>query len=298
MTTIAEATDLLVSRLEKGAAGIINVLNGAVNDTVTTVTLTYDLAGAGVGSVLEVDDEQMYVVAVSTLDRTVIRGWGTSTAASHSDGAIIKVNPRFRRSDVIASMSEEIQSWPVELHRWDTVEVTVTAGEYLAELTPTVSGAEVHRLVESNILPTATADYAQRSRIDVRLIRDFDTDEYTSGFAIQLPHTFYVNRVVQCDLITSFDVSSLTTSSTDLQLDVGVRDSLLDILYYGVMWREMSTREVGRTDPAASAPLDAAEVPPTHILQAATALKQMRDTRLAEERTRMYDRWPILMSTA
>jgi hypothetical protein len=298
MTTVAQALDLVTNRLSKGSTQLINVLDGTVNSVVTSITLTYDFAGAGVGSILEIDDEQMYVVATSSLTRTVIRGWNGSTAAEHDDLAVIRVNPRFLRSETLATIEEELRSWPLELGRYDTVEVTLPAGAWKAELTPTNSGAEVWRLLDANIQPETAAEDAQRSRIDVRLLRDADADEYSSGYAIQTQGNFPVARVIQVDMVTSFDFSNITTSSTNLITGVGLRETLVDVLYYGVMWREMSTREIMRTDPAASAPLDAQEVPPTHLLQTAQALKEMRDQRLSEERTRMFDTWPLLMTTS
>ena len=300
MTTLATAIDLVVNRLGKSTSQLINVHNGALNSTQTNITLTYDMAGSGVGSIIEINTEQMYVVAQSSLTRTVIRGWNGTPAASHSSGAVIRVNPRFTKHAILGSFADELNSWPVELGPWDTVEVVVPAFEWIVELAPTRSGAAIQRLLDANIQPDTTSSFRQRSRIDVRMVRDADADEYTSGYAIQMPHRFDKTRTVQVDMITNFDLTAVNagTTTVDLLTTTGVRSSLLDVLYYGVMWREMSSMEVGRTDPSANAPLDAAEVPPTHLMQAGAALKQIRDTRMSEERTRMHDTWPLLMTTA
>lgn len=296
MTTIETITDRIISRLEKGTTVLVNVLNGALTNSQDQVTLAYDLAGAGVGSVVEVGAEQMYVLEKAALVLTVIRGWNGTTKTAHLDAAVVRLNPRFERQSVIDLVEEELHSWPVELHRWDTVEVTVPTRSWKAQLDPTISGSTIHRLLDANLLDDSTDDSGQRSRIDVRFMRDADDDEFTSGYAIQLPHTFGETRTVQCDLITSYDYSTLNVVTTDLESDVGLRPELFDVLIYGVLWRSMSTMEVGRTNPAAAPSQDSAEVPPTHPAQTAAGLLTIRNQRLSEERTRIFDHWPILMT--
>lgn len=65
-------------------------LNGAINNSVTTVTVTDGSVFPSTGNFrVLVDDEIMHVTAVSTNDLTVNRGVESTTAASHSNGATI-----------------------------------------------------------------------------------------------------------------------------------------------------------------------------------------------------------------
>lgn len=60
-------------------------LNGAINASVTTITLD-STSGIAVGDILKIDDEYLTVVTVaSATSLTVQRGTNGSTAASHSD---------------------------------------------------------------------------------------------------------------------------------------------------------------------------------------------------------------------
>lgn len=297
MTTVAQARVAITSRLVGETPVRLQITSGVTATTDTTITLASALVAAQEGSVLEVGQEQMYVAnAASAPAYIVIRGMNGTTAVQHADASLVEVNPRFRAIEVTQSIEEELRSWPIQLGRVETIETTVAAGEYLAELTPTTTG-ELHRLVAADLIERTTVDAQQRSRIDVRLIQDRDSDEFSSGYAIQLPHVFDRDRVIQTTLITDYDFSAIDTDSTNLNSDVGLRETRLDVLYYGVMWRLMSWKEVSRTDPASSPAQDNEEVPPTHNLQVAQQLKQLRDIRLSEEVTRMYDLYPVLMST-
>jgi hypothetical protein len=298
MTTIAEARQAILARLVGDAPRRLTDTNGVTTTTDTSVTLTTALTAAQPGALLELGQELLYITGGTAPTYDVLRGMYGTTPVQHDDATLAEVNPRFRAAEITGVITEELRSWPIQLGRVETVETTVLAGEWEAELDPTTTG-ELHRLLSADVLPetTSTNWKNQRNRIDVRLIFDRDADEYTTGWAIQLPHRFDTDRVIQTTLLTDYNLASIASDATDLEVDVGLRDSRLDVLYYGVMWRLMSWKEIGRTDRAASPALDNEEVPPTHQLQVAQQLKQLRDQRLSEEITRMYDLYPVLMST-
>ena len=298
MTTIAQARDAILARLIGETPRRLTTTNGVVTTTATSVTLSSALVAAQTGSLLELGQELVYITDPSSAPSyDMIRAMYGTTAVQHSSGILAEVNPRFRAMEVTSVIAEELRSWPVQLGRMETVETEVPAQQYQATLDPTTTG-EVHRLVSADVLGVSTRDWdQQRSRIDVRLIYDRDTNQFTTGWGIQLPQRFDTVRTIQTTLITDYDLSSIGTDGTDLEGDVGLRANRLDVLYYGVMWRLMSWKEVGRTDRASNAALDSEEVPPTHQIQVAQQLKQLRDQRLSEEVTRMYDLYPVLMST-
>ena len=64
-------------------------LNGAINDTVTTVTLS-DASNFPTSGYIMVDSEKMSYSGKSSNDLTgVTRGWSSTTAASHDNGAVV-----------------------------------------------------------------------------------------------------------------------------------------------------------------------------------------------------------------
>lgn len=76
--------------------GFKDTLNGAINDSVTTITVTGSFQGASAkyiaGTILRIDNEYLQVTTVnSSTSLDVTRGFGTTTAASHSNGASVEI---------------------------------------------------------------------------------------------------------------------------------------------------------------------------------------------------------------
>lgn len=296
MTTIATFRDRISRRLLGQETPLIDRLTAAISSTsAETCTVEWGNAGLAEGSIIEIDSEQMYVVSLSTLTVTMLRGWNGTTAATHADNSLVYINPRFTIATLLELIEEELHSWPVQLGKVATEEVSITKGEVQAELT-VATGLEVVRILNAQIFHDSRSTIDRRDSVDVKLIRDTDEDEFTSGWAIQVGSTYANSRTVQVDYLTRFDTSALTTTSTDLQTGVGLTDSQLDILLHGVMWRALVTREAGRTAESAVQRGDTERVPPTHLLQTAEAFKKVRDERLSDEIFRMYDRYPVLMT--
>ena len=61
-----------------------NLLNGAINASVTTVTVDHGAAFV-VGDILLIDSEKMLITDISSNDLTVTRGHRNTTAAAHDD---------------------------------------------------------------------------------------------------------------------------------------------------------------------------------------------------------------------
>ena len=66
-------------------------LNGAINDAVTTVTVTGNVANFPPSGYLEFGDETMEYTSISGQDFTVIRGAKSTTASAHADGDYLRL---------------------------------------------------------------------------------------------------------------------------------------------------------------------------------------------------------------
>lgn len=76
--------------------GFKDTLNGAINNSVTTITVSGAFQGANtkyvVGTILRIGNEYLKVTAVnSATSIDVSRGFGSTTAAAHSDGAAVEI---------------------------------------------------------------------------------------------------------------------------------------------------------------------------------------------------------------
>jgi|TARA_R100000084_G_scaffold31602_4_gene12210 hypothetical protein len=66
-------------------------LNGAINDAVTTVTVTGDVSNFPPAGYLEFGDEIMEYTSISGQDFTVVRGVKSTTATTHADGDYLRL---------------------------------------------------------------------------------------------------------------------------------------------------------------------------------------------------------------
>ena len=66
-------------------------LNGAINDTVTTITVTGNVANFPPAGYLEFGDETMEYTSISGQDFTVVRGSKSTTATAHADGDYLRL---------------------------------------------------------------------------------------------------------------------------------------------------------------------------------------------------------------
>jgi len=103
----------------------VTTLNGAVDDAVTTVTVTDGTSiPAGIGFVIQIDNEQMIVTSKASNNLTVTRAANSTTAAAHSNGA--GVNPAFdqRPTSFLRKVGSAVDIGAVEAN----YTVTATAG--------------------------------------------------------------------------------------------------------------------------------------------------------------------------
>jgi hypothetical protein len=108
MSTGTTVINRTLRQLLSGTVEQKNKLSASINATTTSVVATYDLDGLRPGSVFEIDSEMFYVWASTSGSKTltVERGFNGTTAASHSAGALITVNPRFPRAQILEALND------------------------------------------------------------------------------------------------------------------------------------------------------------------------------------------------
>lgn len=103
MSAVVSLSDLINGVRDTLAAWpFTSSLNGALTDSTTTVNLAVAISNDYVGekSYLEIDNEIMFVTeVVTTTQLTVMRGYQGSTAAAHSDAAVVKIHPYWSWTD-------------------------------------------------------------------------------------------------------------------------------------------------------------------------------------------------------
>lgn len=297
MTTVATLADRIINRARSGSRETLLTLGSAVATTgATTITLSANApAGLVEGVIIEIDDEIMHVVSASTSNTsvTVLRGMWGSTAATHLNGAIIRIEPRYHRHHIIQLMKEEVESWHPHIYAAHEQELVFEPGVATVD-SQCPAGSDVIKILQAQVEPLSDEDWRH---VRVHLIQDPDTSQFTSGYGVALQRpSFGIERTVHVIYARTFDVSSWT-SATDLQTDALLPTTVEDLLVLGVLWRVKLDDEVGRTDITAQGqPRSAQEVPPTHSMQAAEALEKARGRMIAREARRLNAKYPIRFS--
>lgn len=272
----------------------LNELNASVSSFDDTLTMKYDLKGIVPGSYITLGDELLYVWSTQPETKVVNvrRGVQGSTAASHNASTLAEVNPTFPRFHIKRALQEEVRSWPTSVYQV-AVKTISASDNFRAQGIECDLGDYHHILRVQHVTDsTSTKPKSWPSLSNYRHDRQADTTDFPSGQAL------YVEETVPTGSIRVTYSRPFTTDNwddaIDLEAQVGLSASMLDIPPIGAAVRLQAGREVSRslTRPAGD-PRLAESVPPNSILQGAFGLQQLRDRRLAEEARKLAARYPL-----
>ena len=270
-----------------------DTLGTALNDSETTVNFTHDTPGIVAGSIIEIGTELMYIFSMnaSTNNATVQRGFRGTTAASHSSGDLITVNPKFPSQLVLNAINDELAdlSSPQNgLYQMKTVEFTYNIAQDGYNLTG----------VTDDILSVYQVTYKDTGSENTEpvvptwtLRRDRNTSSFASGYALVLHDDANSGQTVRVQYKTGF--ASLAATSTALST-VGLHSEAYDLPALGAALRLMSTRPVRREfidEQGSSRRAD--EVPAGAISASMRDLRALRDTRINAEASRLATKYPV-----
>lgn len=295
MTTVADLVVEARSLLHAAWRPEQNVLQADITSGGTTIVCTHDLRGIVPGSSIAIGDEVMYVWTAHPETKTItVQRAVQGTAAAHTAGDLIEVNPTFPAVSIKRALKQEILSWPTTLFQVDTA--TVTASDlYRSQGIALNLGDYYNVLRVQHASDSGRAEYT-KTWPDVSFWRH---DRHPDGTDFSgATGALYLDQPVPSGSVKVTYSKPFTTSTwddaTDLESDVGLTAHMLDIPAIGAAWRLQSAREVARTltSPAGD-PRLSESVPPGTIIQGAFGLKQLRDQRIAEESRRLVGKYPL-----
>lgn len=295
MSTIAQVINRTQRQLLSGVVEERNKLSGNLTTSATTVTFTYELAGIRAGSLIEIDAEQMYVWSVTDANKTAVvdRAFNGTTAAAHTSGAVVIVNPRFPRSQILEAINDEMADLSSPMHGLFQVKVldlTYNGSDRQVNL-PAV--ATVIDLLE--VRSRYKSDDYQQVRA-VKLLRDMPTKDFGSGMALQLDQD-----IRQGDLRITYKApfTKATIESDNVQMICGYPESAEDILIIGAQIRLMTPREIKRNFTESQGDTRRSdEVPPGAVGNSITNLLRMRRDRITAEAARLTRQYPTFLTRA
>ena len=289
MTTAAQLVDRTVQNLLAGTVEERNKLASSVNSSVDSLTMSYALGSLREQTVFEIESELFYVWESNTTAKTatVERGFGGSTAASHSSGAVVTVNPRFPRHQVLQALNAELAdlSSPMNgLYQMKTVDLSYNGSDRMVNLTSVTAMIDLYDVRYRYL----SDDYPIVR--NVRLLRDMPTTDFASGFVLAFDQEVRSGtvRVLYKAPYTQFASESATTSTA------GVTTEVEDLLVMGAQIRLMAGREVKRNFTESQGDTRRAEeVPAGAVGNSITNLLRLRRDRIQAEAARLARQYPL-----
>lgn len=275
-----------------------NLTNGTGTAVATTITLRDDMRGVDFGTILGVGNEEMRVRSVSGQVATVIRSWNGTTAATWADNAPVEINPRFSVSLLRRTLRDVIRAWPHSLFTPASEILPVGSGQRLFK----IGRADAYGVCEVRRDPSSALDVLSPSlsRDTYPVVRGWEL--VRSGPATAAGVGFQIKEYVPAGNLyvtygVPFDVSDFD-DAVDLEVDVGLASTMLDIPRIGAIAQCLAWEQVRRVDLSVqSQPRIAAEVPPGEIIQSAAFYTRLHDRRQRVEADRLRQVWGIKMSS-
>jgi len=265
----------------------INTLSATYNSAVTSIVVTYT-PGAEIspGVIIEIDYEQMIVVSNSTVTLTVIRAWNGTTAASHTSGTVVYVEPKFPRQAILDEVANELRSLPESIYTTGTAVLSFASNTNRVDLTGATG--TVYRIVHADRSNFEGQSYPG-FKPTLQIIRNADTTAFPSGYAVAIEGGLTYGQTATVRVVYSKCLVTTTlTSSTDLQSTVGLPISAEDILAFGAASRLLYDKEALRLDFTRQGQSRAAEeIPPEVQGRQAQRWRLEADRRISQEAMRL-----------
>lgn len=294
MTTVATGIERILSMLQSGNRELVNTLSAAISDTsTTTFTVTYPLRGIQLGATVAIDTELMYVATEpdeATKTVTVIRGYGGSTAATHSNGAQVVVNPKFPRGDIFNAINSSLDALSSEgLYTMKTVDLTYTGNTVAYDLTSVTSVSDVYEIRYKTL--GSTKEWMHVPQSEWHLQRHASTSDFASGFALVVDG--YVDQGQTLRVVYKAPFTQATATSDDLQTACLLPSTANELLYVDAAISLVYPREVKRnfTDSQGDT-RRAGEVPPGAVGGSAARWEAKRARLLAGEKRVLARKYP------
>jgi hypothetical protein len=293
MTTAATVIDKTLRQLLSGTVEARNRLTITLNSSDTSVVVDYSVEGLRAGQVCEIDSELMYIWVSDSATRTltVQRGFNGTTAAAHTSGAIVTINPRFPRAQVLEEINNEmtdLSSPSNGLFKIETLNITYNGSDKMVNLTGATSVIDILNVSVRYL----TDDYPIARK--VKIVRDLPTDDFASGFALRFDQAVMPGRL---RVVYKAPYTAAATEATDINTTCGIQDSVTDIVTIGAQIRLMAPREIKRNFVESQGDTRRAEeVVSGAITNSVSNLKALRKDRIIAEAARLARAYPTFLT--
>ena len=272
------------------------VIAPALTDATGTTVHVQNASSSGIvkGVIIEINEELMYVTAVTGTEVSVIRGYGGSTASStgHAVDSLVRTSPKFPTHRIIDAINDDLAylSAPDSgLFQMKSLQsITYNAA---------IDGYNMTGLTDEEVQSIYSVTYAQvgveAREPDVRaweLKRNRDTDTFASGLALVLYGTAWPGKKLNVSYKSPF--TSITNSSST-RVSTGLPTTAYDLPPLGAAMALMTTRPIRREflDAQGTSRMGE-EVPPGAIAASFKDLMGRRFARVSAEAARLAAKYP------
>ncbi len=261
--------------------------------TADTITLApgNTLGNIITGAIIQIDYELMFVTGIGIAPNVpVLRGYQNSTPATHVNGSLITVNPRFPAVDIIEAINEDIDDLSAPTNGlFRMLEITLT-------FIPVVQGYDLSPLTDADVLEVwelRSWEYGPANKFPpaapnmYRLQRHADTSIFPSGMSLALDESQFPGRPMRLQYKAPY-ATPLVNPTDDVYTVTGLQYQAQDIPILGALGRLMQFRELKRSfSEAQGEPRRAQEVPVGGSLTASKGLMGLREERIKAEAARL-----------
>jgi hypothetical protein len=296
MTTLHDAVELTRSYLMTGQQDRLNLLDLDVNSSVDIIQFRDELAGVVANTRIAIDLEEMHVRSVSGSaagsTATVIRGFNGSTAAAHTNGAIIRVAPQFSSWRIAQEINEELGdlSAPTSgLFRIRPIEFTFTPAQFGYNLTA-ADMIDIWRVRYD--YPGPFKDWPVMDRRDWYLDQDANLTDFPGGKQLVLRRPAFPGHTVRVSYKATFG-GPLSAVTDDILAVTGLHTEAHDLLSLGSALSLTMGRDIKRSFMESQPePRRSSEVGTSAGQIAMRPLLGKYADRIIAEVSRLYQRYP------
>ena len=257
-----------------------------------TLTFSYPLQGIRQGAKLSIGTNTFYVWSVNGQSATVSAGEDGTVDATIASGTVVRVNPRFTDADIWREIGNDLGdlSSPTNgLYGIGTVDLTynpVLVGYDLGSIQSTF--IDIYEM--KYLTPGPAHDNARIKKANWRINRDANSNQFTSGFGLQLFQPAYPGFNLRVVYKSTLTVPSSSVSNVSV---TGLQPSAYDLPPLGAAVRLMAGREIKRNFTESQGDTRrATEVPPSAVAQSSNGLARLRQQRITAEAARLDALYP------
>lgn len=242
--------------------------------------------------IIEIDDELIWINSFdkSNLTLNVIPGFGRgyqgTTPSPHSQNAQVTMTPTFPRVTIKQAINDTINSFYPKLFAVQSTTFTFNAAQVAYPLPD--DARDVLFVSWQTVGPSREWLPVNKWRIDrMANVAAFDTTKTVNIYDKIMP-----GRTVQ--VYYSTIPNTLTNANDDYAVVSGLPESTRDVVTLGAAYRLLSYLDTGRINlTSAEADLADSKLPSTAGASASKYVFALFQQRLAEETTKLQDRFPI-----